>query len=278
MNYYKAIVQYDGANYFGFQWQKDIPTIQNDFNLSLAKLISGKITTMGASRTDTGVHAVEQIVKITSEQQIDCKSFTGELNKILPAEIRCLGITNCEGSFNPISCSTSKEYRYFFTNRLKSSSLDQKFIANNPYTINLELMKLCAEKIIGTHSFHNFYSAGSNVRTTIREVSLCEISQVNPHSILPKFFHLPQDISQCYQLRIEGKGFLKQMVRHLMSALWLVGSGKISVDEFSLLLNGPAKNKRLWKVASPRGLFLYQFNMKSDESQVLQTQKPHLPE
>lgn len=261
MNYYKATIQYDGTNYFGFQWQKGIPTIQDDFNQSLTQLMVGKVTTLGASRTDTGVHALEQIVRIASEAQIECSSFLIQLNKTLPLQIRCLNIESCEGTFNPITASTSKEYRYLFTNRLQSGCIDQKFIANNPYKLNLDLMRDCAGKIVGRHSFHNFCSAGSNVKTTIREVLFCEFSEVDPHAVLSgsELFVLPHDLRQCYQLRIEGSGFLKQMVRHLMSALWLVGSGRISPDDFSRLITGPEKTKRLWKVATPRGLYLYQF-------------------
>jgi tRNA pseudouridine38-40 synthase len=267
MNYYKAKIQYDGTNYFGFQWQKGIPTIQNDFNQSLSKLIAGKITTMGASRTDTGVHALEQIVKITSEHPIDCESFLISFNKTLPSQIRCLSFVPCEGSFNPISGNGFKEYRYLFTNTPKSSGIEQRFIANNPYSLNLDQMKKCAEKIVGKHDFHNFCSAGSNVKTTVREIFSCELTKVDPHIILPQLdlFFLSQDLKQCYQLRIEGSGFLKQMVRHLMSALWFVGSGKISPEEFSLLLDGPLKTRRLWKVASPRGLYLYQFKSYNDQ-------------
>lgn len=279
MNYYKATIQYDGTGYFGFQWQKDIPTIQNDFNLALAKLVSGKITTMGASRTDSGVHALEQFVKITSENEIDCETFLEKFNKTLPSQIRCLRITPCEGSFNPIMASSSKEYRYLFTNKLNSGCIDQRFVANNPYALDIKLMKECAELIVGKHNFHNFFSAGSNVKTTIREVLFCELTEIDPHTVLPRndIFSLPEDLKQCYQLRIEGKGFLKQMVRHLMSALWLVGGGKISKDEFKLLLNGPVKSSRLWKVASPRGLYLYQFKFKSDESLVHPTLTNLLP-
>jgi len=98
MNYYKATIQYNGTKYCGFQWQKDIPTIQNDFNQSLSKLMSGKITTMSASRTDTGVHALDQIVKITSEQQIECESFLINLNRVLPPQIRSLKLVSCESS------------------------------------------------------------------------------------------------------------------------------------------------------------------------------------
>lgn len=267
MFYYKARVQYDGTNYFGFQWQKDIPTIQNEINLSMRQLVEGKITTMGASRTDTGVHAMEQIVKITSEQEIDCASLVPALNKALPAQVKCLTIEPCEGSFNPIMASHSKEYRYLFTNTLKSRGMEQRFIANYPYDLNLPLMQECAQMIVGRHDFKNFCSAGSNVKTTIREVLACEISEIDPHQVLTssELFSLSQDVKDCYQLRIEGQGFLKQMVRHLMSALWLVGREKISVEEFSILLSGQEKGGRRWKVSTPRGLYLYRFSSSTSQ-------------
>lgn len=262
MNYYRASVQYDGTNYFGFQWQKDIPTIQNEINFALSKLIPGKITTMGASRTDTGVHALEQIVKITTEVVIDCSSFVSSLNEVLPPKLRCLTIEPCEGAFNPITFSLSKEYRYLFTNTLGSRGIEERLVANYPYALNFPLMQECARMIMGLHDFTNFCSAGSNVKTTIREVLDCEILQINPHHFAKDsdLFSFSPDLKMCYQLRIVGKGFLKQMVRHLMSALWLVGREKISPEEFARLLKGEAKEGRPWKVATPRGLYLYRYN------------------
>ncbi len=261
MNYYKAIIQYDGTNYFGFQWQKGIVTVQNDLNLALGKILSGKISTMSASRTDTGVHAIEQIVKLTTEYEIESDLFLIQLNQILPLQIRCVSFMPCEASYQPTTGHKSKEYRYLFTTRLKMTCNDQKFISNHPYQLDLELMKECARMMVGQHDFRNFCSAGSNVKTTIREILFCEVSEVNPHTVLPQsdLFIIHPDLRQCYQLRIEGTGFLKQMVRHLVSALWLVGRGKLSLDQFSYILNGPQKTKRLWKVASPRGLYLYKF-------------------
>ncbi len=258
MNYYKATLQYDGSLYFGFQWQKDIPSIQNDFNLALEKLIEGKLTTMGSSRTDTGVHAFEQVVRITSAASIDCVPLLYKLNSILPPPIRCLNLLPCKSTFRPVTDSLSKEYRYFFTNTKKLNTKDRKYIANNPYPLNIAAMKSCAEKIVGLHDFHNFCSAGSNVKTTIREIIHCELSEIDPSTIFSScLFEVPQDLSQCYQFKIVGKGFLKQMVRHLMSALWMVGSGRLTQDEFLTLIEGPAKEKRLWKVAHSTGLFLY---------------------
>jgi tRNA pseudouridine38-40 synthase len=269
MNYYKATIQYDGTNYFGFQWQKDIPTIQNEINLSLAKLVKGKITTSGASRTDSGVHALEQIVKITSEEKIECPSFIKVFNEALPSQVRCLELAPCEGSFNPIRFSLSKEYRYLFTNTLGTRGLEERFIANYPYDLNLALMQKCARMIVGQHDFKNFCSAGSNVKTTVREVLECDLDEINPHLILGNsdLFSLSKDVQSCYQLKISGQGFLKQMVRHLMSSLWLVGRGKISPDEFQDLLNGNPKTRRLWKVSTPRGLYLYRFGREICPSQ-----------
>lgn len=267
MNYYKAIIQYDGTNYCGFQWQKELGTVQNDFNQALYQLLSGKVTTMGASRTDTGVHAVEQIVKISAEQEIDCQPFLSLLNQSLPSEIRCLSLSECAGSFRPASDHVSKEYRYLFSNTLKSNSLDQRFIVNHPYQIDIELMMEAAGMVVGKRDFQNFCSAGSNVKTTVREITRCEVSAINPHTVLPNpdLFTLPLTHPQCFQLRIEGRGFLKHMVRHLMRALWLVGGGMISPDEFEGLLNGPKKTKRLWMVAPPNGLYLYGFKTSSSE-------------
>lgn len=257
--YYKATIQYDGTGYAGFQWQKDIPSVQNDFNLALKTLVEGKITTMSASRTDTGVHAIDQVVKITSQYSIDTSSFLPSFNQTLPAQIKCLEIVPCKGEFKPASDPISKEYRYYFTNQRSVQPEDRRFVANFPLELDFDLMKECLKEILGTHDFRNFCSAGSNVKSTIRTIHFCELSEINPQTIFldSHLFQFPQHLLSCYQLKIEGNGFLKQMIRHLMSGLWMVGSGRITKADFIHILNGPLKEKRLWKVAAPNGLFLY---------------------
>lgn len=258
-HYYKATIQYDGTNYAGFQWQKDIPSIQNDLNQAIKNIISGKITTMGASRTDTGVHAREQIVKVTSENPIECSTFLDPFNKVLPSQIRCLEFIPCKWDFKPASDSISKEYHYYFTNKRNVPADERRFVSNFSLQLDLDAMMICVQAILGTHDFHNFCSAGSNVKSTIRDITFCELSQINPHTTLSnsEIFSLPKYLVNCYQLKIEGNGFLKQMIRHLVSALWMVGSGKLTTADFLYLLNGPKKEKRIWKTAAPNGLFLF---------------------
>lgn len=262
MHYYKTTIQYEGTNYAGFQWQNGIQTIQSEFNLALAEVIEGKFTTIAASRTDTGVHAIEQIVKISAINPIDISSFLDKFNNALPREIRCISIDSCHGLFKPAAAAHSKEYRYFFTNKTQLPKEERQFIANISNVLNLKAMMICVKALVGSHDFCNFYSSGSNVNTTVRVISNCELSMIDPHQIFSalELFQIPTDIGSCYQLRIEANGFLKQMIRHIVSALWMVGSGKISVDEFLKLLDGPKVEKQLWKVASPNGLFLYKIN------------------
>lgn len=269
MYYYKTTIQYEGTNYAGFQWQTGLRTIQSEFNKALATFIDGKITTMAASRTDTGVHAIEQVVKITAMNPIEVSSFLEKINNTLPREIRCLKIDSCHGLFKPAAESLSKEYRYFFTNKTQQLLKEERqFIANISNPINLEAMLECVRALVGSHDFCNFYSSGSNVKTTVRTISICELTVVDPQLFFSELelFQIPKDLNSCYQLRIEANGFLKQMIRHIVSALWMVGSGKVSVDEFLKFLDGSKSEKQLWKVASPNGLFLYRINYPSIEN------------
>ncbi|MGZ3790119.1 MAG: tRNA pseudouridine(38-40) synthase TruA [Bacteriovorax sp.] len=262
MHYYKTTIQYEGTNYAGFQWQNGIQTVQSEFNRAISKLVDGKITTIAASRTDSGVHAMEQVVKISSSNPINFSSFLEAFNKALPPQIRCIDVESCHGLFRPAAEAISKEYRYFFTNKTQVPKEERQFIANISNKLNLDAMMMCARALVGRHDFCNFYSSGSNVKSTVRNISFCKLSVIDPHEIFSgsDLFQIPKTLCSCYELRIEANGFLKQMIRHIVSALWMVGSGKISSDEFFALLNGPKNEKQIWKVASPNGLFLYRIN------------------
>ncbi len=262
MNYYRATLQYDGTQYAGFQWQEGVETVQRAVNLALAALVPGKITTSAASRTDTGVHALHQIVRICSERPLDLKYFQSSFNQSLPHDICCIAIEPCAGNFIPSASASSKEYRYFFTNHIPrdDQTFSVSFIANIANPLDIELMQRCAALIVGTHDFCNFCSTGSNVKSTIRTIFHCELSEIDPSDLFKdqQLFTVAPNFNSCYQLRIVGNGFLKQMVRHLMRGLWMVGSGKISPEQFQTYLNGPEVHKQLWKVAPANGLFLYQ--------------------
>jgi tRNA pseudouridine38-40 synthase len=254
MNYYKAILQYDGSTRTGFQWQEGMPTIQGDLNHSLQLILQGKVTTRAASRTDKGVHAFGQVVKISAEDpsQLDA----GRLNAVLPSHIRCLDLAPCEGAFIPSVDQFSKEYRYLFTNTPGVSGEDQRYIAQTPFTLNFSDLKTCVDMLKGTNDFRNFWSIGGLANTTIREIHDCDLTMINPEILFKDTLFSAGEVTSCWQFRIVGKGFLKHMVRHLVGALWMVGNGRLSVKDFSHLLHGELREQRPWKKADPRGLYL----------------------
>ncbi len=258
MKYYKLTIQYDGTEYCGFQWQDGLKTIQNELNLAISKIIKLKFSTMAASRTDTGVHAIEQVVKLTTEESLETSAFFNNLNLLLPNDIRILTIVDCASHFKPAAQALSKEYRYFFTNHKIPKINVSNYVSNISNPLDFEAILKCIDLLKGEIDFKNFYSSGSNVKSTVRDITVCEISKVNPHHFFSHhpFFKIQDDLEECYEFKIVANGFLKQMNRHIVSALWMVGSGKLSFEDFSKLLNGPLIKKQKWKVASPKGLFL----------------------
>jgi tRNA pseudouridine38-40 synthase len=254
MNYYKAILQYDGTDRTGFQWQDGMPTIQGDLNLSLEQILQGKVTTRAASRTDKGVHAFGQVVKISAEDPSPLDA--ARLNLALPAHIRCLALELCHGSFIPSVDQFSKEYRYLFTNTPGVSGQNQRYIAQTPFSLNFDHLQTCVDMLKGTNDFRNFWSIGGLANTTLREIHDCDLNLINPEELFRDSLFTAGQVTSCWQFRIVGKGFLKHMVRHLVGALWMVGNGRLSVEEFSELLHGEQKEQRPWKKADPRGLYL----------------------
>lgn len=254
MNYYKATIQYDGTDRIGFQWQEGMPTIQGDINLALQKILQGKVTTRAASRTDKGVHAFGQVVKISAEDSVPLDF--ARFNDALPSHIRCLALSSCAGDFIPSVDQHSKEYRYLFTNTSGISGQDQRYIANTPYPLNIEHMQTCVDMLKGRNDFKNLWSIGGLSNTTIRDILEVDLTLIDPHELFKDTLFSANHVTSCWQFRIVGKGFLKHMVRHIVGALWMVGNGKLTVKDFDQYLHGELREQRPWKKADPRGLYL----------------------
>lgn len=258
MNYYKAILQYDGSDHLGFQYQFGMPTIQGELNQALEKILRGEFTTRAASRTDKGVHAIGQVIKISAEDPAPLDA--ARLNANLPPHMKCLDLSPCEGAFIPSIDQTSKEYRYLFTD-----IPDQKYIALAPFPLNIDRFRTCVEMLKGTNDFRNFWSIGGIANTTVREILQCDLTLIEPELLFRDTLFTAGEVTSCWQFRIVGSGFLKHMVRHLVGALWMVGNGQLSVEDFSQLLHGELKQARPWKKADPRGLYLLKVNYEPEE-------------
>ena len=254
MSTYKAIISYLGTNYKGFQKQNSgVATIQNTLEDILRRITSDKeIKTIGSGRTDSGVHANRQVIKISTNSSIPSYGLMKAINDLLPADIKVINLVNCEQSFHPIRDAIKKEYRYRFSfNKNLDPGLNQ-MVTNFYGELNIDFMKLCCETFKGKHDFRNYQTVGTDVETTVREILSAEIIATTKFSLLSD-----QPVT-IYEFRIVGTGFLKQMVRLLMGALVEAGKGKVDQNQIKNSLTGNTIQNRLGAVAPPQGLALYE--------------------
>lgn len=253
IHFYKLILQYKGTRYLGWQVQPESAglTVQGELNRAL-RLISksDEAKSLGAGRTDAGVHALGQVAKVGIPLEIAPENLVKALNVNLPDDIRVLAAEKSDLEFFPTVHAVSKEYHYRFTCQRGFTAFQNDFIVNHPFDLDIEKMKEACKILIGQHDFTNFYCEGTEVASNVREIYECEILEISQGEWM-----LPSH----YVFRIVGNGFLKQMVRLLMGALWNIGRGKITLDDLKAAL-GPQKVPRLGPVAPPSGLYMVRVN------------------
>lgn len=253
IHHYKLILEYKGTRYLGWQVQNKSPgkTVQGELNKALMAISKSKdVKSMGAGRTDAGVHALGQVAKVSMELEIPPKNLVLALNANLPEDIRILNAEVTDEEFFPTVHAKSKEYHYRFTCQKTTTAFQLDLIANRPQELDLKKMQEACKVLIGEHDFTNFYCEGTEVQSYIREIFECEIYEVKGSGTM-----LPDH----YVFRIVGSGFLKQMVRLLMGAVWNIGRGKITADDLRKALS-PTKVSRLGPVAPPEGLYMVRVN------------------
>ncbi len=247
---YKVTLQYKGTKFNGWQVQKkEIPTIQGNIHSSLEKVLkSNTFKVLGASRTDAGVHALEQICRIDIPIKLEEHSLKNALNSFLDEDIRITSCKICSTKFNPIINAIKKDYGYFFLNDIIKNPFAKDYIYFHNMDIDFSLVNEACKYFIGKKDFLNYYTLGSDVSTTIREIFECKIED--------KIISSPGYSYSCKMLFISGNGFLKQMVRLIMGTLFNVGIRKVSLDELANSLDGKHIDKKLGIVVPSQGLYL----------------------
>ena len=253
IHHYRLTIQYKGSRYLGWQVQPNDAglTVQGELNRALKVIAkTEEVRSLGAGRTDSGVHALGQVAKVSIPLQIAPENLIKALNVNLPDDIRIIAAEISDDVFFPTVHAKSKEYHYRFTYNRGFTAFQNELIQNYPFDLDIRLMQEGCNILIGRHDFSNFFCEGTDVASNVREIYECEIFEVHQDDwMLPSHF----------VFRIVGNGFLKQMVRLLMGALWNVGRGKITLDELRNSL-GPHKLPRLGPVAPPNGLYMVRVN------------------
>lgn len=229
MFYYRVLIAYKGSNYFGWQdLGKDElkPTIQGVLGKALFEICDRQECTIAAaSRTDAGVHAQGQVAKLTLPKKLSCEKLQLGLNSALPSDIRIRECVQSDFSFSVNKESKSKTYRYFFTlDRVSNPTLHDIVVqvrcSEDPSSsaeLDMNRMANACSRFVGEFDFYNFSMRDKNINSTVRRVNSLKLRKAED-----SLFG-----NQVYYFEINGSGFLRQMVRFIIGALFELGRGKI---------------------------------------------------
>ena len=251
--FYLGHISYNGENYHGWQKQKDLPTVQESIYNCIRSLYEfGRIDVKATSRTDSGVHAFSQVVKMLIPRRVDVEDMRELLNGALPDDIYIHQLERINKSFKVTHLSQFKEYLYFFTLGERTPFPFVGHIVGPQYP-ERALIEQAAGLFVGKHNFEAFQYKSDTKGGHFRNVLESRI--IPAHDLFPTAFNSESPVL-CFH--IKGEGFLKQMVRILMGTLVKVGCGELSVEELrQWLVEALEISRRPGFIAPAAGLFLY---------------------
>jgi tRNA pseudouridine38-40 synthase len=236
---YRLTVAYDGGNYCGWQLQPNVDSIQRRIEAALAELFEVQVRIFAAGRTDAGVHARGQVAAFDAPKPFAPEDLRRALNAILPRDIVVLDAAPTSDGFDPRRDARSRVYEYRILNRVRRSVFDYRYAWLYPIPLELAPMNAAARHFIGEHDFAAFRAVGSNEQTTVRRVFVSEWRRDRERLIY----------------RVEASGFLRHMVRTMVSAMVAAGCGKLEPTAILELLE--RHNRALAPASAPaHGLFL----------------------
>ncbi|MDR0484639.1 MAG: tRNA pseudouridine(38-40) synthase TruA [Alphaproteobacteria bacterium] len=241
MTRYKISVEYNGTKFHGWQKQLNLPTVQQAIEDVLFKLAKKTVEIFCAGRTDTGVHAIEQVASFDMEKDFSPWQLQQALNFHLKGSgVAIFNVENLgeNSNFHARFSAKKREYLYKILNRDYPPTFDELSSWWIPQTLNLENMITASKFLIGNHDFSSFRASGCQASSPIKTID--EINFVKNGDIIT--------------MHIAAPSFLYHQVRNIMGSIYLVGRGKISPKNLQEMLEAKDRTKG-GPTAPPHGLY-----------------------
>lgn len=221
----KLVLHYDGTAYHGWQKQPGMPTIQATVERAIETLCGCAVSLTGSSRTDAGVHALGQAAHFDLDSPVPTENMARALNNLLPEDIVVAEAAEVSASFDAISSTKSKWYRYTICTAAVRPVQQVRYCWHRPASLNIEAMSLASARLVGTQDFKSFAAAADVRESSVRTVLRCEVSEKNDDIFVD----------------VAATGFLYNMVRNIVGTLVEVGRGRWQPEDIDLIL--AAKNR-----------------------------------
>lgn len=232
-------IEYDGSDFHGWQTQRSLNTVQGCLDAALSSIANEEIITHCAGRTDTGVHALGQVVHFETDAVRPLRAFTAGTNTLLPRTISVHWAKAMEGAFHARFSALARRYNYLIYNHKTHSALFSKRATwiNRPLDINR--MQVASEHLIGEHDFSSFRGAHCESKTPMRNVHEINIHRQGLFIVI----------------EVQANAFLHHMVRNIVGSLIRIGLGFESTDWLLKVLKQKDR-KAAAETAPPQGLYL----------------------
>ncbi len=242
-------IAYDGTDYCGWQIQPNGITVEEVLNEKLKKLTGEDVHVIGASRTDSGVHALGNVAVFDTESSIPPERMVYALNQKLPEDIVIVKSDEVPQNWHPrYQEALRKTYEYHIHNSPVPNPLKRKYSTHVSFPLDVEKMREGAAYLVGEHDFVSFCNIRTNVEDTIRTVTSLDILQEG------------EDLT----IRITGNGFLYNMVRIIAGTLIRVGRGFYEPERVKEILE-ERKRTAAGVTAAPNGLVLVRIDYGTED-------------
>lgn len=235
----KLTVSYDGTNYCGWQLQNNGVTIEEVLNRELTRLLKEPIAVIGASRTDSGVHALGNVAIFDTENPMAADKVCLALNQSLPDDIRIQSSEQVPQNWHPRKANCVKTYEYRILNRRIAIPTERLYSYFCYFPLDVEKMRQAASYLMGEHDFKSFCTARSHVDDTVRTLYRLDIEKSGDLIIF----------------RFSGSGFLYNMVRIIVGTLMKVGMG-VYPPEYVTEILAARDRRKAGQTAPAKGLTL----------------------
>ena len=212
-------IAYDGTNYNGWQTGGKIKGIEDILNEKLSKLTGEKISIIGTSRTDSGVHSNGNFAVFDTNSDIRSDKYSYALNNLLPDDIAILESKEVVFDFHPRKAKTKKTYIYRIHNSKIRNPLKEHFAHHVYYDIDIDKMKEASNYLIGEHNFKSFINPESQI------LQLANEQNINDDKLTTREIYsieIAKD-DDMIEIKIVGNGFLYHMVRIICGTLLKIG-------------------------------------------------------
>jgi len=232
-------IEYNGCNFYGWQRQSITPTIQESIETALSKIADEFIRVHCAGRTDTGVHAIQQVIHFETSSKRDTHAWVIGTNSILPKGISVTWALNCDDDFHARFSAEQRTYQYLILNRQARPAIFNGLVSWESRPLDFGKMQQASSCFIGQHDFTSYRAVACQANSPIRTIHNLKLDRLEDWIVIT----------------LTANAFLHHMVRNIAGVLMAIGVGKKEVNWAAEVL--AAKDRTSGGItASPDGLYL----------------------